>query len=542
MSIKAKLLAITALAAALLILFSIIAFITIDRIKINGEHYHQIILSRDLIADILPPPEYIIEGRLIAFFMLDAQSEEEISRLESKVRDLESQYDTRQKYWTENMRHPQMRELILETTERPAKRFFRAVFDRFLPALKSGDRAEAERISKEVLTKEYNEHRAAIDKLVELAEKQVELDEAKANELLSGANIAMWATLILGVAFVLIFIRFIARSIAKKLSIITLAVRDLEQGDGDLTKRLNLDRSDEIGVVAEAMNGFIAKIHGAVSDAKRLAIENATASRQLDAAALDIGRRVESESRTLDAAQQMVTPTKQSAERSAQTLQFGSAKMGEAAKGLDETLQIALKLIEDMQQGASNMIEVSSRLSALVEQAAQVKSVLSVIKDIADQTNLLALNAAIEAARAGDQGRGFAVVADEVRKLAERTQKSLVETDSTIMTITQSIGDLSDTVRTNTEQIETTLANSSGVERQLTKAGGEIGDAAREVNACARESLAIADDITKMSDEIGKINALAQSNSKSIDEMGVVIARLSDGSQSLSAKMDGFKV
>jgi methyl-accepting chemotaxis protein len=62
------------------------------------------------------------------------------------------------------------------------------------------------------------------------------------------------------------------------------------------------------------------------------------------------------------------------------------------------------------------------------------------------------------------------------------------------------------------------------------------------VNACARESLAIADDITKMSDEIGKINALAQSNSKSIDEMGVVIARLSDGSQSLSAKMDGFKV
>jgi methyl-accepting chemotaxis protein len=82
--------------------------------------------------------------------------------------------------------------------------------------------------------------------------------------------------------------------------------------------------------------------------------------------------------------------------------------------------------------------EINDRLNSLAGEATQVKQVLTVIADIADQTNLLALNAAIEAARVGEHGRGFAVVADEVRKLAERTQKSLVETNATVNVIVQS--------------------------------------------------------------------------------------------------------
>jgi methyl-accepting chemotaxis protein len=98
--------------------------------------------------------------------------------------------------------------------------------------------------------------------------------------------------------------------------------------------------------------------------------------------------------------------------------------------------------------------ELSEKLTRLGHDADQTREVLSVIADIADQTNLLALNAAIEAARAGDQGRGFAVVADEVRKLAERTQKSLTETNASIGVVVQSIGDCSDTMNENAKDIE----------------------------------------------------------------------------------------
>ena len=115
-------------------------------------------------------------------------------------------------------------------------------------------------------------------------------------------------------------------------------------------------------------------------------------------------------------------------------------------KSLNEIVDFVRQLSEDM-------LENSSKTEEVVRQSQDIKKVIQIIGEIAEQTNLLALNAAIEAARAGEHGRGFAVVADEVRKLAEKTQKSLVEIDSTIQVLAQSIQEIGDGISEKTNEV-----------------------------------------------------------------------------------------
>ncbi|GHV06980.1 hypothetical protein AGMMS50229_12840 [Campylobacterota bacterium] len=116
--------------------------------------------------------------------------------------------------------------------------------------------------------------------------------------------------------------------------------------------------------------------------------------------------------------------------------------------------EIVARLKLKIGEASNKENDLAGKLVNLSRDADQVKAVLRVIGDIADQTNLLALNAAIEAARAGEHGRGFAVVADEVRKLAERTQKSLTETNASISVVVQLIGDSSDSMSSNAREME----------------------------------------------------------------------------------------
>ena len=494
-----------------------------------------------MIADILPPPEYIIEARLVIYQLLDNPKEEDKKQLVKKLASLKKDYYDRQKYWAENLVDKKQRTLMLEGARKPSDLFFRTIEKEFLPAYNSGDMAKAASLSSGILKASYDEHRKSIDELVTLANAKAAADEDKANGFLSSASWVMGVVIVISLVVTTLFAILIAGDIMRKIGKISFAVRDLEAGDGDLTKRLKIEGSDEIAKLGGLIDSFLEKIAKAIREAKRSVDENASVAQELHSTSQLIGKRAQEQSLEAEAMAKSGESIKFDAQNSKEQIELSANQVKEANNILALSTTAVRRMAEDIHDAVAAENELASRLSAVSHEAEQVKTVLSVISDIADQTNLLALNAAIEAARAGEHGRGFAVVADEVRKLAERTQKSLVESNATINVITQSIGDLSEAMSKNSEKIES-LADKSN----------DTQDAIAEVSASMQKATAIAtetgDNVTKMVsnltemiEKMGKISELSMSNARSVEEISAVVEHLHGLTEELNNQMTQFR-
>ncbi|MEM7292935.1 MAG: methyl-accepting chemotaxis protein [Pseudomonadota bacterium] len=233
---------------------------------------------------------------------------------------------------------------------------------------------------------------------------------------------------------------FIVRALfTRPITLLNTIATELVSGDGDLTRRLQLNSRDELGLLADTINSFVEKLQGVITRVVDSAGDVRDAVSQAGDAANENMHLLDKHSGELSNAGDAIETMSQSLQGMVGSTEELAKTTHHASTAVEVANQHADTAVASVNGLTDKVGESETVISDLDERSKNIGSVLDVIKNIAEQTNLLALNAAIEAARAGEQGRGFAVVADEVRTLASRTQQSTEEIQGIILSLQEGV-------------------------------------------------------------------------------------------------------
>jgi methyl-accepting chemotaxis protein len=320
----------------------------------------------------------------------------------------------------------------------------------------------------------------------------------------------------------------LSRSIVRPLERINLGMRDISEGEGDLTARLEVQGQDETAQLCANFNRFVANIQGLVGKVVASSGSIASGSLQMASGMSEMDATADAIARTAENQKASVRKATGRVDTIAKSSQVVDAKVGNALEVFEQALQAAAR-------GAAAVDEVVRGMQAITTNSRQIGSILTVIAEIANQTNLLSLNAAIEAAKAGEQGKGFSVVAEEVRKLAERCGQAAKEITALVSTSGTSIRDGSAMV----------AAAGSGLKsiQEAIAASGE------HIRAIGGQSRAQSEDSTAVVGLMGELSGIAEQNAAATEEMAATIREttrtvedLSRAAESLHALASRFKI
>jgi len=508
--------------------FAWVSFLTLRTVEINSDLYKQIFTAEDVASDVEPPAMNLVSARLNVYVYMNEPDRAKRQELLHRIHEFRQGFESMYQENTRDVSDQEIRNAMSGALRQTTLEYLDQVDRSLVPLVEKGDHKAAEDFRRTVLVPIAEQHEAAAQELGKIVRQHCKELEASASETVKSRT---WLMMLVGlgsIAFTILVGYIISKSISQPLERIASRLKDISEGDGDLTRTVDANGKDEIAAVARYFNQFVEKLRDMIVAISENAQHVASASEQLSASS----QQITANSEETSAQARVVSDAGERVNHNLQTLATGAEEMSstinEIAKNANEAARVASEAVATAE--ATN-----ATVGKLGESSAEIGKVIDVITSIAQQTNLLALNATIEAARAGEAGKGFAVVANEVKELAKQTAHA-----------TEEIGQKITVIQANTTGAVEAIGSIRGVIDKIHHISGVIATAVEEQSATTNEMSRNVGEAAKgageISSNISGVAEAAQSTSNSVNEAQKATEHLAGMSQQLRELVGRFQV
>ena len=545
MSLSRKLYLLIGIFAVGLAVFGAISYSTINKVKIHGPHYKGIVINKDLLADVLPPPNYILEIFLTTHLMEEAKTPEELQSLTASYEKLKKEYETRQDFWRDELADGPMKQAINHDTREPAEAFFTIVENELIPAIKADDQAAVSAAAIK-LPAHYSKHRAEIDALVNLTNENMSERDAEATEFIS---FQIWTLMCVGLVTLT---AVCGVGLWVRRSLVAQQVKDLDNTAqvAAISRSQAVIEFDMDGTIRTANENFLTALgyshdeikgrhHGLfVEDAYRQSPEYKEFWTKLGRGEHAAGefKRIAKGGREVWI-QASYNPILDINGKPVKVVKYASDVTGQvkARQEMTRILDMVNSSATTLGSSAEELTAVSSQMAS---NASETSAQANVVSAASEQVSKNVQTVATGVDEMNSAIRDIAKNATESARVAEQAVTAAEAANATIAKLGESSAEIGNVIKVITSIAEQTnlLALNATIEAaRAGEAGKGFAVVANEVKELAKETARATEDISR---RIEAIQSDTRGAVTSIQEIGQVIAQINDISNTIASAVE----